>query len=227
MGQKVHPIGFRLGITSNWKSRWLRKKSFRFFLQEDFEIREWLAKHFPKGTLATAEIERSGDSITVILRTAKPGLVIGRGGTGLEDLKKTLEKIVKKLRLGKRYAEGKWNLKLEVQEIKKPEMDAEIVAQNVASELERRIPFRRVMKSTIERVMQQKGVEGVKIILKGRLDGSEMARNERLGKGKIPAQTLRANLDFGQSEALTTYGVIGVKVWIYKGEIFADAQNQK
>jgi len=227
MGNKIHPTNFRLGVIDNWKSRWLNRKLLRYFLEEDLRIREFLTKQYNRMGLGEVEIERSGDNLTVIVNTAKPGLIIGRGGTGLTDLKKKLEKIIKKLRLKGKYSTGKWELKLAVNEIKKAESEAKIVAQNIASDLEKRIPFRRSMKGALERVMAQKGVFGVKINLAGRLNGSEMARREWLSKGKVPLQTLRANINYAQEEALTIYGKVGVKVWIYKGEVFADAQNQK
>ncbi|KKS44155.1 30S ribosomal protein S3 [Candidatus Azambacteria bacterium RIFOXYD1_FULL_42_11] len=227
MGNKIHPINFRLGIIQNWRSRWLNKKSFRFFLEEDLRIREYLKTGYGRLGLGEVEIERSGDNLSVILNTAKPGLIIGRGGTGLTDLKKKLESIVKNAREKKRYGTGKWDLKLTVNEIKKPETDAKIVAQNIASDLEKRMPFRRVMKSTLERIMSQKGVLGAKIFIAGRLDGSEMARREWLSKGKVPLQTIRAGIDYALDEAMTVYGKIGVKVWIYKGEVFDAKASQK
>lgn len=220
MGNKIHPTNFRLGAIFNWKSRWLSKKFYRYFLEEDLRIREFLKELYNRSGLGEMEIERSGDSITVIINTAKPGLMIGRGGTGLTDLKKKIEAIIKKLRKNARYGGGKWELKLTVNEIKNSETDAKIVAQNVASDLERRIPFRRTIKSALERMMSQKGVLGARIALAGRLDGSEMARREWLSKGKVPLQTIRANINYAQEEALTVYGKIGIKVWIYKGEIF-------
>lgn len=226
MGNKIHPTNFRLGVIHNWKSRWLNRKLFRYFLEEDLRVREFLTKQYNRMGLGEVEIERSGDNLTVIANTAKPGLIIGRGGTGLTDLKKKLEEIVKKLRLKGKYSTGKWELKLAVAEIKKAESDAKIVAQNIAADLEKRIPFRRSMKSALERVTAQKGVLGVKINLAGRLNGSEMARREWLSKGKVPLQTLRANINYAQEEALTVYGKIGIKVWIYKGEVF-EAQNEK
>ena len=227
MGNKIHPTNFRLGIIQNWRSRWLSKKFVRYFLEEDLRLREFLAKQYNRMGMGEVEIERSGDNVSVIMNSAKPGLIIGRGGTGLTDLKKKLEGIVKNLRAKGNYGTGKWDLKLSVAEIKKPEAEAKIVAQNIASDLEKRIPFRRTMKGALERVMAQKEVFGAKILLAGRLDGSEMARREWLAKGKVPLQTLRANIDFAQDEAMTVYGKIGVKVWIYKGEVFADAQNKK
>ena len=220
MGNKIHPTNFRLGAIFNWKSRWLSKKFYRYFLEEDLRIREFLKKLYNRSGLGEVEIERSGDSITVIVNTAKPGLIIGRGGTGLTDLKKKIEAIIKKLREKSRYGEGKWEFKLAVNEIKNSETEAKIVAQNIASDLERRIPFRRTIKSALERMMSQKGVLGARIALAGRLDGSEMARREWLSKGKVPLQTIRANINYAQEEALTVYGKIGIKVWIYKGEIF-------
>lgn len=220
MGNKIHPTNFRLGVIYNWKSRWLSKKFYRYFLEEDLRIREFLAKLYNRSGLGEVEIERSGDSVTVIINTAKPGLIIGRGGTGLTDLKNKIEATIKKLRKKFNYGEGKWNLKLTVNELRNSEIEAKIVAQNIASDLERRIPFRRTLKSALERTMSQKIVLGAKIVLAGRLDGSEMARREWLSKGKVPLQTLRANIDYAQEEALTVYGKIGIKVWIYKGEIF-------
>lgn len=220
MGNKVHPTNFRLGVISNWKSRWLHKKFYRYFLEEDLRIREFLTKQYNRAGLGNVEIERSGDSITVIVNTTKPGLIIGRGGTGLTELKKKLEAIIKNLRKKTRYGEGKWELKLNVIEIKNPETEAKIVAQNIASDLERRIPFRRTMKGAMERMISQRGVLGARVNLAGRLDGSEMARREWLSKGKVPLQTMRADIDYAQEEALTVYGKIGIKVWIYKGEIF-------
>ncbi|MCX6813301.1 MAG: 30S ribosomal protein S3 [Candidatus Azambacteria bacterium] len=221
MGNKIHPTNFRLGVIHNWKSRWLNRKLFRYFLEEDLRVREFLTKQYNRMGLGEVEVERSGDNLTVIVNTAKPGLIIGRGGTGLTDLKKKLEEIVKKLRFKGKYSTGKWDLKLAVNEIKKAESEAKIVAQNIASDLEKRIPFRRSMKSALERVMAQKGVLGVKINLAGRLNGSEMARREWLSKGKVPLQTLRANINYAQEEALTIYGKVGIKVWIYKGEVFS------
>ncbi|HEY4494865.1 MAG TPA: 30S ribosomal protein S3 [Candidatus Paceibacterota bacterium] len=220
MGNKIHPTNFRLGVIFNWKSRWLSKKFYRYFLEEDLRIREFLKKLYNRSGLGEVEIERSGDSITVIVNTAKPGLIIGRGGTGLTDLKKKIEAIIKKLREKSRYGEGKWEFKLAVNEIKNSETEAKIVAQNIASDLERRIPFRRTIKGALERMMAQKGVLGARIALAGRLDGSEMARREWLSKGKVPLQTIRANINYAQEEALTIYGKIGIKVWIYKGEVF-------
>lgn len=220
MGNKIHPTNFRIGVIYNWKSRWLNRKFFKYFLEEDLRIREFLTKAYNRLGLGEVELERSGDNMTVIINTAKPGLIIGRGGTGLTELKKKLEDIVKKLRLKGKYSTGKWELKLVVSELKKPESEAKIVAQNIAADLEKRLPFRRAMKSAIEKVIAQKDVLGVKINLAGRLNGSEMARREWLSRGKVPLQTLRANIGYAQEEALTTYGKIGVKVWIYKGEVF-------
>ncbi len=227
MGNKIHPINFRLGVIYNWKSRWLSRKSFRFFLEEDLRIREFLMKQYNRLGLGDVEIERSGDDLSVFINTSKPGILIGRGGTGLTDIKKKLEEIVRKLRGKYHHGTGKWELKLSVTEIKKPETNAKIVAQNIALDLEKRMPFRRTMKGALERMMAQKEVLGAKIFLAGRLDGSEMARRERLAKGSVPLQTLRANIDFAQEEAQTIYGKIGIKVWIYKGEIFTGTQNQK
>ncbi len=222
MGNKIHPTNFRLGAIFNWKSRWLSKKFYRYFLEEDLRIRELLKGLYNRSGLGEVEIERSGDSIMVIINTAKPGLIIGRGGTGLSDLKKKIEIVIKKLREKSRYGEGKWEFKLMVNEIKNSETEAKIVAQNIASDLERRIPFRRTIKGALERMMSQKGVLGARVALAGRLDGSEMARREWLSKGKVPLQTIRANINYAQEEALTVYGKIGIKIWIYKGEVFEE-----
>ncbi len=226
MGNKIHPTNFRLGVIYNWKSRWLNKKQMRYFLEEDLRIREFLTKLYNRMGLGEVEIERSGDNMLVIMNTSKPGLIIGRGGTGLTELKKKLEDIVRKLRAKKTYGSGKWELKLTVNEIKKPESEAKIVAQNISLDLEKRMPFRRTMKSSLERIMAQKEVLGAKVLLAGRLDGGEMARREWLAKGKVPLQTLRANIDFAQDEAMTVYGKIGVKVWIYKGEVFEETAKK-
>lgn len=216
MGQKVHPIGLRVGIVTNWKSRWFSPKKFRQYLKEDVKIREYLMRKFASSAVDAVEIERSGSAIRLLIRTARPGLIIGRGGTGIEEIRKEVIGLLLKLRGPKE----KIDLAIEIQEIRKPELHAMVMARQVVGELEKRIPFRRVMKQALDRIMQSKEVQGAKVALSGRLDGAEMSRTEWLRKGKIPLHTLRANIDYAQTEARTTYGVIGVKVWIYKGEVF-------
>ena len=223
MTHRVHPYIFRLGINTTWKSRWFNAKKYQEYLREDTLVREWLTKKLRQSHIDAIDIERSPTAMNIIIRTAKPGILIGRGGEGAERLK---QKIQKKLRqIAPRGAKlEKRDLKLTVEDVKSPETHAAIVGQMVADELEKRISFRRVLKQTIEKVIQAKGIEGVKLAISGRLDGSEMARYEWLKKGRIPLQTLRANIDYAQKEAYTTYGVIGIKVWIYKGETFNDSK---
>lgn len=226
MGHKINPLAFRLGIQKDWKSRWFNIKNRKDFLEEDYTIRYWLEKKLEKASVENVDILRSGNSISVTIKSARPGIIIGRGGKGLEELliglKKQLNKIFKA-----RNVKPNYTIKLEIEEIKKPDTYAKLVGKNIAEQLERRIPFRRAMRQMIEKVMNEPGVEGVKILAKGRLGGAEIARREQLAKGKIPLQNLRANIDFANVEAHTTYGVIGIKVWIYKGEVFFDTLNQK
>lgn len=215
MGQKVHPTAFRTGIIFDWKSRWFNKKKYKEYLAGDVKIREFVFSKLSKAGLGKVEIERSANAIRIIIHTSRPGLIIGRGGTGVEQLRKELQKIV-----FKKKSADKIELRLEIEEIKQPESFAAIIAQNIAEQLEKRMPYRRTLKQSLEKIMQNKSVFGAKIMIKGRLDGSEIARKEWLAKGQIPLQTLRANIDFGQGTAFTTYGTVGVKVWVYKGEIF-------
>ena len=226
MGHKVNPISFRLGFVKDWKSRWFSRKNYPRFLEEDSEIRNFVEHKLKKASVESVEITRSGSAISITIKTARPGLVIGRGGKGLEELQKKLILLVNKV-ARRRGDNPNASIKLEIEEIRRPETYARLVAKNIAEQVERRMPFRRVMKQTLEKVMQQKGVEGVKIALAGRLAGAEIARTEHLSKGKIPLQTLRADIDYAQENSNTTYGVIGVKVWIYKGEIFEREDEKK
>ncbi len=215
MGQKVNPIVFRLGITQNWRSNWFAsKKKYKEFLQEDFYIREFLAGKVAKAGADRIEIDRSSSAVKVIIFAARPGLIIGRGGSGIEDLRKSLKLFLHK-KIGLPL---KTDLHLAVEEIKNPESRAAIIGRNIAEQIEKRIPFRRTMKQAIEKVSQMKGVTGVKIMIKGRLDGNEIARKEWLREGRIPLQTLRAKVDYAATTAFTTYGTIGIKVWVYKKE---------
>ena len=207
MGQKVNPHGFRVGVIKDWDTRWFAsKKDFADFLIEDNEIRKFLKKKLYAAGIARIEIERAVNKISVNIHTAKPGIVIGRGGTGVEAVKADLAKLTGKA------------VNVNIIEVKHSETDAQLVAENVASQLERRISFRRAMKQSIGRAMKA-GAKGVKITCGGRLGGAEIARVESYHEGSIPLQTLRADIDYGFAEAHTTYGRIGVKVWIYKGEV--------
>lgn len=218
MGQKVHPIGFRLGVTSGWKSRWFDEKNFQQKLREDVEIRGFVEKKWKAAAIADVHIERSANTIRVIISTSRPGVLIGRGGTGIEDLTRVMKA---------RFFPGKkMDLKVDVQEIKSPDENAMLVGQQVAEQIERRMPFRRILKGTIEKVMTSRIVEGAKIEISGRLGGAEMSRREWVSRGKIPLHTLRADIDFAQTVARTTYGTIGVKVWIFKGEKFEEREPE-
>ncbi|KKS37339.1 MAG: 30S ribosomal protein S3 [Parcubacteria group bacterium GW2011_GWA2_42_14] len=193
-------------------------------MREDILLKEWLAKKLKTSHVSDIEIERSVNILNIIIKTARPGILIGRGGEGSQKLKKEIEKklidIWKRIPVLKKRPLPKREIKLTIEDIKSPNTNAAVVAQSIADDLEKRIPFRRAMKQVLERVSSQKEVKGVKISISGRLDGSEMARYEWLKSGRIPLQTIRADVDFGQREALTKYGIIGVKVWIYKGDIF-------
>lgn len=220
MGNKVNPTGIRIGITTHWLSRWFgSKKTYRQQLRKDIEIREFIVNKWKAAAIASVEIERSGTAIRLIIHTARPGVLIGRGGTGIEDLTRAIKK--------KFFAGKKVDLKVDVQEVKSPETNAMLVGQQVAEQLEKRLPFRRVLKTMLDQVEGNKTVQGVKIEICGRLGGAEMSRREWLSRGKIPLHTLRADIDFALAEAKTTYGVIGVKTWIYKGEKFEEAEAEK
>lgn len=206
MGQKVSPIGFRIGVIRDWDARWYSDKNYTELLHEDLEVRKYLTEKLSVAGLSRVEIERAANNMRINIHTAKPGMVIGRGGAGVEELRKQIEK-----RTGKK-------VHLNIMEIKVPELDAFLVADSVASQLKRRIAFRRAMKQSLFRTMRA-GAKGIRISCKGRLGGTEMARHESYLEGTVPLQTLRADIDYGFAEAHTTYGRIGVKVWIYKGEV--------
>ncbi|MFH0929775.1 MAG: 30S ribosomal protein S3 [Candidatus Moraniibacteriota bacterium] len=212
MGQKVNPQGIRLGITSDWKSRWFSKKDLPRQLKEDIEIREMLFKKLKTASIGSVEMERSAGSVKVIIKTARPGIIIGRGGTGVEDIKKLIKDTF--------FKQKKTVLKVEIEEIKNIEENAMVIAQNVAEQLEKRLPFRRVLKTTIERMMEGNKIKGIKVEISGRLGGADMSRREWLVKGNLPLHTLRADIDFAKVVARTTFGVIGVKIWINRGEKF-------
>jgi small subunit ribosomal protein S3 len=213
MGSKVNPVNFRLGILTTWKSKWFNKRKYREFLREDVELRAFLKKLLKEAGVDHIDIDRSGEQILVTIHSSRPGVIIGRQGDGIDMLK---TKVVKHLK-------GKTNIKITIEEIRQPELASQLIARNVAEQLEKRVGFRRACKQTIERVMQN-GAAGVRVMVSGRLDGSEMSRTEWFADGKIPLQTLRADIDFARDTAHTTYGAIGVKVWVYKGEKFEKAE---
>ncbi len=213
MGNKVNPIGFRIGITQGWKSKWFSKKEYKENLHQDINIRVAVAKKWRAASISDVEIERSAKMIKIVIKTARPGVLIGRGGSGIEDVKNYIQNNF--FRNNKNI-----NLRVEVQEIKYFEESASIVAQNIVDQLEKRIPFRRVMKSMLDQVMKNNKIKGIKIELSGRLGGAEMSRKEWAAKGTLPLHTIRADIDFTKETAFTTYGTLGVKVWLYKGEVF-------
>lgn len=216
MSHTVHPYAHRLGIIKDWKSRWFStNKKYRDFLKADITIREYLQKRLRGMYVGLIEIERGDKSLRIVIKTSRPGLLIGRSGEGAVKLRNDLISLLKKKNLL-----GSEEMKLDIEEIKSPESHAAIVSQMVAEALEKRMPFRRVLKSTIEKVMANRDVQGVRIYLGGRLGGAEIARSEYLKKGRIPLQTLRADIDFSRYEAKMTYGNIGIKTWIYRGDVF-------
>lgn len=213
MSHKVHPKIFRIKETSQWDSRWIAKKNFSKYLEEDFKIREFLNKKLKESGIDKIEIERFSGKINVVIFTARPGLVIGRGGEGIEKLREELvEKILK--------IEKKTELKIEIKGVKDPWTKASLVSQWIAQQIEKRMPYRRVLKKALSRVMAHREIKGVRAEVSGRLNGSEIAREEWLKQGRLPRQTLRADIDYAETRAFCTYGTIGVKVWIYKGEKF-------
>jgi small subunit ribosomal protein S3 len=209
MGQKIHPVGLRLGITRTWDSRWFEKKHYRDWLHEDHKIRKYFTRWMRPAAISRIEIERRANQMRVIINTGKPGIIIGKRGVGIEEIRKNLEKLTGKA------------VQVNVMEIKHPELDARLVGQNIVDQLEKRIAFRRAMKQAIMRTMKA-GARGIKVQVSGRLGGAEIARTERNADGKVPLHTLRADIDYAHVEAFTTFGRIGVKVWIYRGEVLPD-----
>jgi small subunit ribosomal protein S3 len=216
MSHTVHPYSHRLGIIRDWKSRWFGvNKKYRDFLKSDIRIREYLDKKLRGMYVNMIDIERSQKSLRIIIKTSRPGMLIGRSGEGAVKLRADITKMLTKANLM-----GKEELKLDIEEVRSPEANAHIVSQMVAEGLEKRLPFRRVLKQMVEKVMAAREVKGVKIMISGRLGGAEMSRKEKLSRGQVPLQTFRADIDFSRYEAYMTYGKIGIKTWIYKGEIF-------
>ena len=214
MGQKVNPHGLRVGVIKDWDSKWYAEGDFSDFLVEDYNIRNFLKKKLYNAGIAKIEIERASDRVKVIIYTAKPGVVIGKGGAEIEVTKKELAKLTDKKVL------------VDIKEIKRPDRDAQLVAENIAQQLENRVSFRRAMKSCMGRSMKS-GIKGIKTSVSGRLGGADMARTEVYSEGTIPLQTLRADIDYGFAEADTTYGKVGVKVWVYKGEVLPTKGNKE
>jgi small subunit ribosomal protein S3 len=213
MGQKVNPHGLRVGVIKDWDSKWYAESEFADYLVEDYNIRKYLKKKLYSAGVAKIEIERASDRVRVVIHTAKPGVIIGKGGAEIEVTKNELAKMT-----GKKVL-------IDIKEIKRPDKDAQLVAENIAQQLENRVSFRRAMKSCMGRTMKS-GALGIKTCCAGRLGGADIARSEFYSEGTIPLQTLRADIDYGFAEADTTYGKVGVKVWIYKGEILPAKGNQ-
>lgn len=209
MGQKVHPNGFRLGIIRDWKAKWYADKQYTQLLMEDLDIRNLIDEKYKDADISNVEVDRGSNQVSVTVHTAKPGIVIGRGGQRVDDTRAALEK-----KTGKK-------VQLNIREIWAPELDALLVAKNIASQISNRVAYRRAMKQAIMRTMQS-GAQGIKIRIAGRLNGAEIARNEKDSEGKVPLHTIRADIDYGLAEAHTTMGRIGVKVWIYKGDILPE-----
>lgn len=225
MAQKIKPNTFRLGITIPWQSRWFYRRGLRYFLEEDHLVRELIEKKILQAGIASIEIERAGDGIRVLIRAHRPGLIIGRGGKGIEELKNALLREMKKLRAKNRIPVNV-SLNLNVEELKRTEVSAPVLAQQMAFDIEKRQPYRRVMKRYLESIMQNRDVKGGKIKMSGRLNGAEISRSDWLAKGKMPLQSLRADIDYGEATAFNSYGTVGIKVWIYKGDVFSEKKNE-
>ncbi|MDP3954197.1 MAG: 30S ribosomal protein S3 [bacterium] len=206
MGQKISPTSLRIGISKDWLSKWFGGRRYKELLAEDFKVRTMLAKKLKSMSVDRVEIERSPDTYAVTVYTARPGLIIGRSGTGVEDVKEQIKKILSR----------KTNVRLDIQEYKNPETSAKIMAESMSEQIERRLPFRRIMKQTLIKIVASRDVKGAKIQMSGRLNGAEIARTEHLEQGSLPLQTLRADVDYARVTAHTTYGTIGIKVWIYR-----------
>ncbi|MEK7212070.1 MAG: 30S ribosomal protein S3 [Patescibacteria group bacterium] len=237
MGQKINPISYRISKTKNWPSRWffaaksgqaaVGRYPYAKYLEEDEAIRRIIRKRIGLAGIAGIEIERTSNNLRIHIKAARPGLVIGQGGKGIEELTKAIDAELTRIRGRRPSGKRDVNLSVNVEELKRSEVSASYVAQQIAWDFERRMPFRRTIKKYLEQVVQNKDVKGVKLTVAGRLDGAEIARRETLKKGALPLQTLRADIDYGQATAFTTYGTIGVKVWIYKGEVFKSRSDRE
>lgn len=216
MSKKVHPYAHRLVILRDWKSRWFAgKKQYKDYLIGDVKVRDFIMKKYRNAFVSSVEIERSQKGARIIVKTSRPGVIIGRAGEGAKKLRKDIVEMMKKNKLPVPE-----DLKIDISEVQNPDADAAIVAYSIVEGLERRLPFRRVIKQTLDRVMAVRGVKGVRILIGGRLNGAEMARTEEVKRGSIPLQTFRADIDFARERAKLSYGTLGIKVWIYKGEVF-------
>ncbi len=215
MGQKVNPIGFRVGVIRTWDSRWFAKgKSYMEYLKEDYRLRKFIKDKLKHAGVSKIEMERAANKVKIIISTARPGVVIGKKGTGIDGLKAEIQKLTKS------------DVTVNIQEIRKPDLDAQLVAENIALQLEKRISWRRALKKAMAAAIRG-GVRGIKIRVSGRLDGAEIARSEWYNEKSVPLHTLRADIDYGTAEALTTYGLIGLKVWIYRGDIYSAREMEE
>ncbi|MDK2896763.1 MAG: small subunit ribosomal protein [Candidatus Atribacteria bacterium] len=213
MGQKVNPVGLRLGIVKDWSSRWYGKDKYQEYLLEDIKIKQFIKDKLYRAGISKIEIERLANQIKIIIRTARPGIVIGRKGSEVEELRRDIQKI-----------SGNNNIQISVEEVPIPEIDAQLIAENIAFQLQRRVSYRRAMKQAISRALRM-GAKGIKVSCAGRLAGAEIARTEWYREGRLPLQTLRADIDYGLAEAMTTYGKIGIKVWTFKGEVISSGET--
>ncbi|WP_062107655.1 30S ribosomal protein S3 [Bacillus niameyensis] len=212
MGQKVNPIGMRIGVIRDWESKWYAEKDYATLLHEDIKVREYITKHLSDASVSRVEIERAANRVNITIHTAKPGMVIGKGGSEVEALRKALNELTNK------------RVHINIIEIKKADMDAKLVAENIARQLENRVSFRRAQKQAIQRTMRA-GAQGIRTMVSGRLGGADIARSEHYSEGTVPLHTLRADIDYAHAEADTTYGKLGVKVWIYRGEILPEKKK--
>lgn len=227
MGQKIRPDSFRLGITKDWNARWYAGKSFAAKLQEDVLIRRIINEKIKPAGIVSVTIERNANNAyRIAIKAAKPGIIIGRGGTGIDDLTKVISKQLSALQRARGAKVAKLQLSVTIEELKRTEISSQFIAQSLAWELEKRMPFRRTMKKAIELALQNRDVKGIKIKMSGRLDGNEISRSEFLSKGALPLTTLRADIDYGTATANCTYGAIGIKVWLYKGMVFSKDQKK-
>lgn len=210
MGQKISPTSLRVGINKDWASKWFGGRKYQDYLKDDLKVRTFLEKKLKNMGIDHIELERGTDALNIVIHTSRPGFLIGRGGTGIEELKSQVQRLLK----------SKVSVRLEIQEIKNPELSAKIMAESMVEQIEKRIPYRRILKQTLAKIISNRQAKGAKLMMGGRLDGAEIARSEHLEEGSLPLQTLRADIDFARGTAITTYGTVGVKVWIYKGEVF-------
>ena len=213
MGRKVHPVGFRIGIIRDWQGKWYSDKNYTKFLEEDLKLRKAILTKYPEAAIAKVEIDRQANEVSINIHTARPGIVIGRGGQRVDEMRQSLEKLIGK------------KVRLNIQEIRQPELDAVLVSRSIAEQLERRIAYRRAMKQAMFRTMQA-GARGVRVLCAGRLAGAEIARRQLMHQGRVPLHTIRADIDYGFTEAHTTMGRLGIKVWIYKGDVLPEAKEE-